>query len=231
VPADADEASLSTDLLEIYDNAIDNSSNLRQLVHQAGRVGLGDLAVVNTLDTDNYQPADGAEYPDSDYGRSLASVAQLLKAGVGVELATINIGGWDTHSGQGGAEPDGSLSSSQREYSQGVAALYRDLGSARMNDVAIVTMTEFGRTFGTNGSGGTDHGIAACWSVVNGGLNGGIQGGWPGLEQEVLRNGRFLDYRTDYRDVFADVLQNFLGSGSINSILPGYTPSPLGVFS
>lgn len=226
-----EEAQLAADLSKLYDAPDSRQNDVQKLVQRSGGVALRDLTVVNQLEPQNYVPANGASYPDSGYGRSLESIAQLLKAGVGLEIATVNIGGWDTHSGQGGAEPDGALSSSQREFSQGISALYKDLGRSAMRNVVIVTMTEFGRTFETNGSGGTDHGVASAWFLIGANLEGGIKGGWPGLEQENLVDGRYLDFRTDYRDVFAEVVGTFLGGSGLAGVLPGHSPTALNLFS
>ena len=113
------------------------------------------IRVLGGVDPTRYAPANGADYPNGDFGRSLRQIAQLIKSDVGVEIAFADLGGWDTHVGQGGAQ--GQLANRLTELSSGIAALYVDLGD-RMEDVVILTMSEFGRTVSENGSGGTDHG-------------------------------------------------------------------------
>ncbi len=82
----------------------------------------------------------------------------------------MDIGGWDTHANQGASR--GQLANHMLEFSQGLAALCRDLGDA-MRNVVILTMTEFGRMVRQNGSGGTDHGHASCLFVLGGPVKGG----------------------------------------------------------
>jgi uncharacterized protein (DUF1501 family) len=168
-----------------------------------------------------YRPATGVEYPAGEFGRSLRQVAQLIKSGVGVEVAFVDIGGWDTHQAQGGA--DGQLARRFQELSRGVRALYDDLGD-RMDDVVLLTMSEFGRTVNENGTGGTDHGHATCMFVMGGTVKGGqVYGDWPGLAREQLYEGRDLAVTTDFRDVFAEVVVKHLGAQSMEKIFPSYT--------
>ncbi|MGH7553230.1 MAG: DUF1501 domain-containing protein, partial [Longimicrobiales bacterium] len=95
-----------------------------------------------------YSPAGGVTYPPGNFGRSLRQIAQLIKADVGVEIAFADLGGWDTHRAQGGAQ--GQLAQRFGELSKGIRALYDDLGD-RMDDVVLMTMSEFGRTVSENG--------------------------------------------------------------------------------
>src|SRR5262249_13638756 len=97
-----------------------------------------------------FQPENGAVYPNQPFSQSLMQIAQIIKADVGLEVAFADLTGWDTHSNQGAVA--GQLSNRLREFGDGIAALYRDLGD-RMRNVVIVTMTEFGRTIRQNGSG------------------------------------------------------------------------------
>ena len=96
-----------------------------------------------------------------------------------------------------------------------------------MADVAVVTMSEFGRTAAENGNRGTDHGHANCMFVMGGGVQGGkIYGQWPGLEKERLYEGRDLAMTTDFRDVLAELVSGQLGQRNMNAVFPGYTPGP-----
>ncbi len=178
------------------------------------------IKVLEQLDPGRYAAANGAEYPRGDFGRSLQQIAQLVKADVGVEIAFADIGGWDTHVGQGGAQ--GQLAQRLRELASGVAALRRDLGD-RMEDVIILTMSEFGRTVAENGSGGTDHGHANCMLAIGGGVKGGkVLGRWPGLEREQLYEGRDLALTTDFRDVFGEIVAGHLGVDHMDRIFPAF---------
>ena len=171
-----------------------------------------------------YRPRSGVEYPGSDFGRALLQVAQLIKADVGLEVAFVDIDGWDTHLAQGGAH--GPLAVQLRELARGLRAFVDDLGP-RMEDVVLITMSEFGRTVAENGAGGTDHGHGNCMLVVGGGVNGGrVLGEWPGLEREQLYEGRDLAITTDFRDLFGEIVTEHLGAASLERVFPGYTVDP-----
>ena len=182
------------------------------------------VRILETIDPGRYEPSGGVEYPNGAFGRSLRQIAQLVKADVGVEIAFADLGGWDTHVRQGSAQ--GQLSGRLGRLSQGIRALYDDLGD-RMEDVVILTMSEFGRTVAENGSGGTDHGHANCMLALGGSVNGGrILGDWPGLEREQLYEGRDLAVTTDFRDVFAEVVSGHLGAEHLGRIFPEYGGDP-----
>ncbi|MGH9763505.1 MAG: DUF1501 domain-containing protein, partial [Blastocatellia bacterium] len=166
-------------------------------------------------------PENGATYPQTPFGRSLQQIAQMIKANVGVEIAFTDVGGWDTHVNQGSAR--GQLAARLQDLSQSIAALYRDMGD-RMNNVVILTMTEFGRTMRQNGSGGTDHGHASCLFVAGGPVKGGkVYGKWPGLATEQLYEGRDLALTTDFRNVFAEVAVRHMGAAAPDKIFPGFS--------
>jgi uncharacterized protein (DUF1501 family) len=141
-------------------------------------------------------------------------------------MAFADLGGWDTHSAQGSGR--GRLAGRLTEFSGALAAFYQDLGD-KMADVVVITMTEFGRTFKENGSGGTDHGHASCNFILGGPVRGGkVYGQWPGLAPEQLNEGRDLAVTTDFRTVFAEAAQ-YLGVPDMGRVFPGWTPTrPLG---
>jgi len=234
--SDAEETVLIDHVLPIYEQAPSPPTSLRQLVQDFGQVLFGNLDVVNAIDTSTYVPANNAVYPNSTYGRQLREVAQLIKTpSAGLQIATINIGGWDTHSNQGGGEPEGRQSGRFRDFANGIAALNTDLGGL-MDRVCILSMTEFGRTCKENGSLGTDHGIGCVWTLISNLINGGMYPdatGWPGLSDQDLVSGRFLQFTTDYRDIMGDVLSAHLGVGSpaLDVILPQHAYTPLGLFA
>ena len=167
-----------------------------------------------------YAPQHGAEYPRSQLGQRLRQIAQLIKADLGLEIAFADVGGWDTHVNQGGTT--GQLANRLDDLARSIAALVRDLGD-RMDDVVIMTMSEFGRMARENGSRGTDHGHAGAMFVIGGGVRGGrMYGRWPGLEREQLFEGRDLALTTDFRTVFAEVAQRHLGATRLDAIFPGF---------
>jgi uncharacterized protein (DUF1501 family) len=180
--------------------------------------------MLKAADPAHYTPANAAKYPGGSFGRSLMQIAQMIKANLGVEVAFVEIGGWDTHANQGGA--NGQLAGRFREFSSALAALYQDLGD-RMADVVILTMSEFGRTVKQNGNRGTDHGHATCFMVMGGPVRGGkVYGKWPGLAREQLFEGRDLALTTDYRDVFAEIAQKHLGARDLGKIFPNFKLDP-----
>ena len=202
----------------MYDSAVDS------VMHGTGKEAFDALAALKTADPTKYAPQNGAQYPKGTFGRSLMQIAQMIKADLGVEVAFVEIGGWDTHANQGGAT--GQLANRFTEFSKGLAALYQDLGD-RMADVVILTMSEFGRTVHQNGNRGTDHGHATCFMVMGGPVRGGkVYGKWPGLAPEQLFEGRDLALTTDYRDVFAEIAQKHLGARDLPKIFPGFNLSP-----
>ncbi|MEO8190024.1 MAG: DUF1501 domain-containing protein [Acidobacteriota bacterium] len=178
------------------------------------------VKILKSADPSKVSPENGADYPKGGFGNSLKQIAQLIKANVGMEVAFTDIGGWDTHAGEGGV--NGQLSNRLRDYGQGIAAFVKDLGS-RMADVTLVTMSEFGRTVRENGNRGTDHGHANVMLVAGGGVKGGkVYGKWPGLESGQLYENRDVAITTDFRDVFAEILTRRLGVSDLKPVFPGY---------
>lgn len=180
----------------------------------------------------NIPVQNNASYPNSNFGRQLRQGASLIKSGVGVELITLTLGGWDTHSQEGGTETTGRMSLLLANFSESVSAFFTDLGSLS-GKTTVIAMSEFGRTAAQNGSGGTDHGMATAWMAIGGSVLGGVYspGGWPGLASTQLVSGRYLEATIDYRSLMAEVLQNRMGVSSVANILPGFDPVKLGIFS
>jgi uncharacterized protein (DUF1501 family) len=191
-----------------------------------GDMGKETFEAVNYLKQANpsqYKPENGAVYPPSQLGRSLMQIAQLIKAGVGLEVAFAEVGGWDTHVNQGGAR--GQLANLLRDFAASIAAFGTDLGK-RMDDVVLLTMSEFGRTARENGSRGTDHGHGNAMLVLGNSVKGGkVYGDWKGLKNEQLNEGRDVAVTTDFRDVFAEAAIKHLGSKDLNKLFPNYAAS------
>jgi uncharacterized protein (DUF1501 family) len=180
--------------------------------------------ILKSADPLKLQPENGAQYPNAPLGNALKQIAQLIKSDVGLEVAFADVGGWDTHAGEGG--PQGQLANHLRQFSDAIAAFARDLGS-RMGDVVLVTMSEFGRTVRENGNRGTDHGHANFMLVIGGGVKGGkVYGKWPGLASSQLYENRDLAITTDFRDVFGELLTGQLGVTSLKTVFPTYDNSP-----
>ncbi|MEW5974843.1 MAG: DUF1501 domain-containing protein [Acidobacteriota bacterium] len=189
-----------------------------------GRETFEAIRFLKRIDPERYQPEAGVEYPRGRLGSSLRQVAQLIKAGSGLEVAFVESGGWDHHVAEGGVE--GQLANRLRELGQGLSALGRDL-EKDLDRIVILTMSEFGRTVQENGSRGTDHGHANCMLVLGGPVAGGkVYGQWPGLNPEQLFEGRDLALTTDFRDVFGETVQNHLGNRKVERVFPGYDIDP-----
>jgi uncharacterized protein (DUF1501 family) len=168
-------------------------------------------------------PLSAERYPAGRFGTGLAQIARLIKADVGLELAFTEIGGWDTHANEGGAT--GQLANRLKELGEALAAFYRDLGD-RMDDVVVLTMSEFGRTARENGNRGTDHGHANVMFAMGSRVRGGkVYGRWPGLAPEMLNEGRDLALTTDFRTVCGEVLTRHLGQKDLSKIFPGFNAS------
>jgi|SRR5579859_7141678 len=171
-----------------------------------------------------YVPERGAAYPRGPFGHAMQQVAQLIKADLGMEIAFVDVGGWDTHINQG-AGSSGQLAGRLDEFGGALGAFAQDLGD-RMADVVVLTMSEFGRTVAENGNAGTDHGHATAMFVMGGGVRGGrVAGTWPGLEREQRYEQRDLAVTTDFRDLFAEVASKQLGITDLDAVFPGYDVS------
>lgn len=193
-----------------------------------GETGKETFEAVNYLKTANpsqYQPENGAVYPNSELGRSLKQIAQLIKAGVGLEVAFAEMKGWDTHTNQslGNNPSQGQLANLLRDFAGAIAAFGTDLGK-RMDDVVLITMSEFGRTAKENGSRGTDHGHGNSMLIIGGAVKGGkVYTDWKGLKPDQLNEGRDLSVTTDFRDVFAEAASKHMGTKDLAKVFPTYT--------
>jgi uncharacterized protein (DUF1501 family) len=185
------------------------------------------MDALTDLGNAGYTPANGADYPDSEFGLGLRQVAQLIKADLGLEIACVDIGGWDTHEEQGGS--DGQLAGLLDDLGRGLAAFYADMQDYMAN-ITVVSMSEFGRRATENASGGTDHGHGNCMFVMSGGIKGGVYARWNGLHEGALDDGD-LAVTTDYRDVLSEVLTKRIGNPAVDQVFPGYTPQPLDIFN
>jgi uncharacterized protein (DUF1501 family) len=172
----------------------------------------------------DYAPS--VDYPaDSPLTLPLQTVAQAIKADLGLRIATVDFGGWDTHDSQ-----QGQIETLAGALSRSLMAFWRDLGP-HQPDVSVVVQSEFGRRLRSNESGGTDHGRAGAMMVLGPQARGGrLLGRWPGLGNDVLEEGADLAVTTDYRDVLAEILTAHLGLADAGAVFPGLTPAPLGLY-
>jgi len=211
-------ASVQGGFEEIYDQSVNDS------LHGTGKETFEAINYLKQVNPAQYKAENGANYPTTPFGNALRQTAQLIKAGVGLEVAFTDVGGWDTHVNEGNQQ--GQLSNLLRNFSSAIAALHTDLGQ-RMDDVVILTMSEFGRTARENGNRGTDHGHANAMFIVGNSVRGGkVYGEWPGLKSDQLYEGRDLALTTDFRDVFGEIAAKHLGATNLMAVFPGYDSAP-----
>ena len=189
-----------------------------------GQETLEILDTLQALDPLGYVPSGDRPYPNSEFGLGLRQIAMLIKAEVGLEVAAIDVGGWDTHFAQGGSE--GLMAGLLTDLAQGLAAFHADLFD-HADRLTIVTMSEFGRRVQENGSLGTDHGHGSLMMLMGGHVVGGrVHGAWPGLGDDQLVGPGDLAVTTDYRDVLAEVCLKRLNNPAVADIFPGYQATP-----
>ena len=223
-----DTAAVSSALSAMYGAEI-------SVLSEPGKTTLDLLRRVETLRGTHYKPEGGAVYPDDSFSQGLKEVARLVKASVGLEVACLDLGGWDTHFFQGGAS--GQQAELIWQLARGLAAFDADLISYR-DRVTTLVMTEFGRRTYENGSLGTDHGRGFAMFAMGQQVNGAkIHGKWPGLAEEETPGSSTLSIPGpsglkvlfDYRSVLSEVLANILGQRDLNPVFPNFRPEPVGL--
>lgn len=196
----------------------------QQLAYDSGRATFDLIDYFAGLDPLNYVPANGAQYPAGALGKALREIAEVIKAGLGVEFFAVDHNGWDHHHNL-----LSSIAPLATELSAAISAFFTDLGPLG-DDVVLVTMSEFGREAHENGSSGTDHGVGGAMLVRGGHVNGGqVHGVWPGLAPAALQDGRFLAPLNDYRDVLREILVTHMGGTDPSVVFPGRVYQPIGV--
>src|SRR5262249_17304424 len=149
----------------------------------------------------------------------------LIKARVGIEAASIDLGGWDSHLSQGTI-----MDPLITRLGKGLSAFYKDLGRD-MEKTTIVVMTEFGRRLAENSAFGTDHGRGSVMFVLGGGVQGGrVLGKWPGLTKDVLEGPGDLPVVNNYRNVLAPILRRH-GASEMDRVFPEFTLNPMALFA
>lgn len=185
-----------------------------------GQETLEILDTLEALDPENYTPISNIQYPISEFGTGLRQVAMLAKAEVGLEVAAIDVGGWDTHFAQGGSE--GLMANLMADLGQGLAAFHRDMID-QMKHTTVVVMSEFGRRAYENASLGTDHGHGSAMILMGGNVVGGkVHAEWPGLEDGQLFGPGDLAVTVDYRDVLGEVLAKRLNNQALGEVFPEF---------
>lgn len=190
--------------------------------------GHGTIRILNYLqDRPKAEEAAQTTYPETEFGASLRDVASLIKADLGLEVACVDHGLWDTHAAQGTTE--GWIANNVGDLSAGLAAFWRDLGTKREN-VTVVVQTEFGRRLSENVVLGTDHGRSSVMMVLDTKAKGGeIRGPWPGLNPDVVDEEGDMRVATDYRNILAGVLEQRMSPVSMQKVFPNLTPERVSV--
>jgi uncharacterized protein (DUF1501 family) len=230
------KAPLESNLRALYaqDPQSTSMNPYSRFVHALGPDMLNRVASIEAIGP--AVPQNNAMYPNTTYGRQLRDVAHIIRSGLGLEVATVDICGWDTHDDQGGGG-GATLSQGARlaEFSGGIRAFYNDLGLL-MSNVVLITCTEFGRTVYQNASGGTDHGKASVWFVLGGGVKGGLYHGAAGFPSSLidanLDSGRYIRPTVEFRNIFSDVLVKHFGVNAteLDRVFPGQAHLPVGLF-
>ena len=198
------------------------------ILKEPGSTSLNLLKRVEKFKSKQYKPENAAEYSDNEFAQGLKEVARLIKAEVGLEVACLDLDGWDTHFFQGGAEGQQALQIEQ--LGNGLGAFYADLRKYN-HKVTTVVMTEFGRRIYENGSLGTDHGRGFAFFALGAGINGGkVRGKYPGLHNDQYELGPGgMKITCDYRSVLSEILT--WRDAPISEIFPDFVPEPVGLVS
>jgi uncharacterized protein (DUF1501 family) len=225
-----DTVAVSSALSAMYDSEVG-------MVGQSGKATLDLLKRVESLRGSEYKPEGGAVYLSDGFSQGLKEISRLVKARVGLEVACLDLGGWDTHFFQGSTS--GQQAELIRQLAGGLAAFDADLNGHREH-VTTLVMTEFGRRTYENGSLGTDHGRGFAALAMGGRINGGkIHGRWPGLAEETdpvantvnIVGPSGLKVLFDYRSVLAELLTKFLGLRDVDRVFPNFHPEAVGLMS
>jgi uncharacterized protein (DUF1501 family) len=196
-------------------------------VSLAGQETLKVLATLDRLDPARQTPRNGAAYPDTGLGNGLRQVATLVRARVGMEIAFLDMGLYDTHVAQG--TTSGWLPTLLDELGKSLGAFATDLGED-LSRVTVLVMSEFGRRIAENTGLGTDHGHGGAMLVLGGGVRGGrVIADWPGLAEGVGPGD--LAVTTDYRDVLSEILSARLAQPDLGQVFEGHRVKRVGLMS
>jgi uncharacterized protein (DUF1501 family) len=191
-------------------------------------ISLSDTLKTRLMDsTGNFGPyVPSVDYPSGDsLPRAMMTVAQAIKLDLGLRVATVDFGGWDTHDDQ-----SGQFAGLVDQLSQSLLAFWRDIGD-RQENVTVVVQSEFGRRLRANSNRGTDHGFGNAMMVLGSKVNGGrMLGTWPGLKNDVLDSGADLAITTDYRHILAEIMTQHMQSPNSGISFPDFVPESRGVF-
>jgi uncharacterized protein (DUF1501 family) len=193
------------------------------------RLALDASTTALTLAKDEKKATDRG-FADGQFGEQLATLSTLIRAGVGLRVATMDLGNWDMHTGLGTVD-DGDMRNNLGQLASGLATFFAELGPAA-DKTTVVLMSEFGRRLGQNDNAGVDHGHGGLGIVMGGGVKGGVYGKWDGLAENVLDQGD-VPGSNDYRNFLGEVVMGTLGlsAGAMAPVFPKWTIAPYGVMA
>lgn len=208
--------------------AFDQLYQSNDVLGQAYQIGLeirkAQLNALADPEMASGSPTTNSTLSPNNFVQTTQQLARLMVKEPQIQLAFLEVEGWDTHLDQGGSR--GVLATNLQNLGDGLAALVQGLGPVYA-DTAILVMSEFGRTVRENGNGGTDHGYGNVLWLLGGGVRGGqVYGDWRGLDGQHLHQGRDLPVTTDFRDPITTVLQRHLQieTAQLRQVFPGHTP-------
>jgi len=241
-----DTAAKRTAFLGLCNEAHASLQSTVQYIGDSGKATLLSSESYPNLDSDYTTDRPGFNASYDAVGRSLADdLREVAKVIYGVKRGVPNVnarifqvsnGGYDTHSDQGGADPNGQQYSLHKEVGDSLKVFYDDLADMGIaNKVCIVTWSEFSRRIPQNDSG-TDHGSQGPMFVIGGGVTGGVYGNHPNIDDAALDSEGNTVYTqsanpfrsTDFRDVYGTILKHWLNMpfGQISTLLPSDVGSP-----
>jgi uncharacterized protein (DUF1501 family) len=186
-------------------------------VYESSRAAMATLDRVASVAT--YRPS--TPYPSTGFAQALQSVAGAMVRSIGTRVFYVTTGGFDTHSGQNVNAAGGAYFNLMATLNDGLFAFYNDLrAQGLLEDTLVLSFSEFGRRISENGSLGTDHGSASVMMAIGGRVNGGFYGTAPNLNFDprnptLENNAADVRYETDFRSVYAQVLDSWLGTDSV----------------
>ena len=211
----------------------DRQSRLIQAMYQGSPLaraveeGFRTRDKVYHLISDHAAQADRGAVSPKGFELAARRVGQLMRDRF--NLGFVDVGGWDTHVNQGGAQ--GYLADRLGELGRGLAGFVEEIGTG-WSDTVVVVVSEFGRTFRENGSRGTDHGHGSTYWVLGGGLNGGrVAGPQVASDEAHLFQNRDTPVLTDYRTLIADLASRLYGLDDqvMQTVFPGASRAALGL--